>query len=138
MEEILIDHNSIHLHQAHESDVVQSGCVAEIAEEMVKCQIVDGEYSTRKNEDFNTLIQGFKRRSKSRNNVVEVENFTKVCKRAKSGKISAHSIISYGLLKCFSDSKFMVRKFYGGYFFLAQDSQLQVVLITITITFLNS
>lgn len=115
MEEILIERNSIHLHQAHESEVVQSGCVAEIAEEMVKSQIVNGEYSTRKNVAFNTLIQGFKRRSKSKTNVVEVEDFTKVCKRAKSGKISAHSIISYGLLKCFSDSKIMMNflsKFY--------------------------
>lgn len=105
IEQIIIARNSNHLHQAHNSEVVQSGCVAEIADEMIKYQIVDREFSTDKNEDFNELIQGFKRKVESRPNVITEENLTRVCKGAKGGKVLAYSIISYRVLKCLSDSK---------------------------------
>ena len=46
MERISIDRNSPHLNQAHQSSVVQSDIVIEIAEEMIKNRILEGNYAT--------------------------------------------------------------------------------------------
>ena len=105
MEDVLIARNSKHLNQAHTSEVVQSGCIKEIANEIVKQQILDGKYDTTLNDDFNEFSKGLKSKKRRTGNVIIREKLTEVYKRVKGGKASAHSIISYGVLKCFSQSE---------------------------------
>lgn len=105
MEEVLIARNSHDLNQEHQSEVVKSGCIKEIATEIVKHQILEGTYNIELNEDFNIFSKGMKSKKERRINLVPMEELTKVYKRAKGGKSSAHSVIGYGVLKCFLNSQ---------------------------------
>ena len=109
MERIIIDRNSKHLNQAHQSAVVQSGIVSEIAEEMIQIKILDGEYSTQKDEGFHELAQGMKRKKASARNVIEPEVLKTVYKKCKGGKTSAHKVMSYGVLKCLTSSEVVMK-----------------------------
>lgn len=53
MEKILIARNSKHLQQAEQLEVIKSGYIKEISDEMVKKRILEGNYSTDLDADFN-------------------------------------------------------------------------------------
>ena len=108
MEKALIARNARHLHQAHQSSVVQSGCIEEIAVESNKEKILVGEYNTEKDHDFNDLAKGFKRKLPERGQIITAEELRKTWMKAKGGKASAHQIIQYGVLKCLSRSDYVV------------------------------
>ena len=73
MESTLIERHRKHLHQAHESSVVQSGCIELLKNKENQNKILNRTFETKVDECFNNLAKSFKRKAKERNNTITKE-----------------------------------------------------------------
>ena len=109
IEKNIIAHNSRHLHQAHASKVVQSGCVEQLRSIMVQSEILKGKYRTNTDEGFNRIAQGLNRRMQESDHVVSQEVLTRTWSRAKGGKSSVNKVFLYAVIKCLSKSDILMK-----------------------------
>ena len=78
MEKTLVARNSKHLHQAHASTVVQSGCVEKIQDETAQQQILQGTFDTTVDEGFRRLTKGLKQRIPELGNIITKQKLQQV------------------------------------------------------------
>ena len=108
IEGALIARNVRHLNQAHTSGVIQSGCIEDIVENSRQDQILDGKYKGGRNQAFDRLAKGLAHKAEEENGKITPERLAGKWRKAKTGKSSAHNIISYVILKFLSNSSYIM------------------------------